>query len=41
MGAVVELRVYPGMPHTINEDELAAARSLLQGIISRKQEGSP
>jgi predicted esterase len=32
MGAEVELRVYPGMPHTINEEELDVARSLLQRI---------
>lgn len=31
MGAKVELRRYPGMPHTINQDELDAARALLQG----------
>lgn len=30
-GAVVDFRVYPGMAHTINKDELAAARTLLQG----------
>jgi predicted esterase len=29
MGAKVELRRYPGMPHTINEDELEACRKLL------------
>jgi predicted esterase len=29
MGAHVELRRYPGMPHVINEDELHAARALL------------
>lgn len=29
MGAKVELRRYPGMPHTINEDELEACRRLL------------
>jgi predicted esterase len=29
MGAKVELRRYPGMPHTINEDELEACRELL------------
>jgi predicted esterase len=32
MGASVDLRVYSGMPHTINDDEIAAARSLLQRI---------
>lgn len=34
MGADVELRRYPGMPHTINEDELEAARELLRGMQS-------
>jgi predicted esterase len=34
MGADVELRRYPGMPHTINEEELAAARSLLERIVA-------
>jgi predicted esterase len=29
MGAAVELRRYPGMPHTINQDELEEARRLL------------
>src|SRR3954471_22918437 len=35
MGAAVELRRYPGMPHTINDDELAAARSLIQAVASK------
>ena len=35
LGAVVDLRRYPGMPHTINEEELAAARALLQRIVER------
>src|SRR3954469_6680745 len=39
MGAEVELRRYPGMPHTINEDELNACRALLQHIVSGFQEG--
>jgi predicted esterase len=34
MGAVVELRRYPGMPHTINQDELAATRAVLQKVVS-------
>ena len=37
MGAKVELRRYPGMPHTINEDELDVCRKLLQSIIAAKQ----
>jgi phospholipase/carboxylesterase len=32
MGATVELRRYPGMPHTINDDELEACRALLKQI---------
>ena len=32
IGAVVDERIYPGMPHTINEDEIAAVRSLLAGV---------
>jgi predicted esterase len=32
MGAHIELRRYPGMPHTINSEELAAARSFIQAI---------
>jgi len=32
MGAAVELRRYPGMPHTINEDELTACRALLDRL---------
>jgi predicted esterase len=35
MGAKVQLRRYPGMPHTINDDELAACRTLLEAIIQR------
>jgi predicted esterase len=37
MGAEVELRRYPGMPHTINDEELAVARSLLERIAARQQ----
>ena len=36
MGAHVELRRYPEMPHTIDQDELDACRTLLQGILSVK-----
>jgi predicted esterase len=34
MGAAVELRRYPGMPHTINRDELTASRALLERVVS-------
>lgn len=32
MGAQIEVRRYPGMPHTINEDELEACRALLTAM---------
>jgi predicted esterase len=32
LGAVVEERIYPGMPHTINDDEIAAVRALLERL---------
>jgi predicted esterase len=32
MGGVVDLRVYPGMGHTVNADELAAARAILASL---------
>jgi predicted esterase len=32
MGATVELRRYPGMPHTINQDEIEACQALLIGM---------
>ncbi|HXI83852.1 MAG TPA: dienelactone hydrolase family protein [Verrucomicrobiae bacterium] len=41
MGAVVELRRYPGMPHTINDDELDACRKLLKGVIAANQKDRP
>ena len=39
MGAGVELRRYPGMPHTINEDELDACRALLGRRAPQAEEG--
>jgi hypothetical protein len=33
MGANVELRRYPGMPHTINTDEIDACRALLKELV--------
>lgn len=32
MGATVELRLYPGMGHTTNKDELAAVRTIMVGL---------
>lgn len=34
LGAAVELRRYPGMPHAINQDELEASRALLERVVS-------
>lgn len=34
MGANVDLRRYPGMPHTVNDEELASARTLLLGMVA-------
>jgi len=36
MGAKVELHRYPGMPHTISDDELDACRKLLQFAIKER-----
>jgi phospholipase/carboxylesterase len=33
LGGAVDLRIYPGMGHTINADEIAAARTLLSGLL--------
>jgi len=41
MGAQVELRRYPGLPHTVNQDELDACRELLQAMMSRNEEQRP
>jgi phospholipase/carboxylesterase len=37
MGATVELRRYPGMPHTISDEELAVSRDLLLRMIDAPQ----
>jgi predicted esterase len=41
MGAVVELRRYPGMPHTINDEELVIARAYLQKMTGRGSGATP
>ena len=35
LGAKVDLRRYPGMPHTVNQDELDACRTLLESLVSK------
>jgi predicted esterase len=37
MGAEVELRRYPGMPHTIDRDELDGARTLIERVIAAQE----
>jgi predicted esterase len=32
MGAVVDLRAYPGMAHIVNDDEISAARGMLDAV---------
>lgn len=34
MGASVDLRIYPGMGHSINHDELVAARVIVESVIA-------
>lgn len=33
LGAEVDARVYPGMAHTVNEDEVEAVKDLLNGLV--------
>ncbi len=35
LGGDVDVRIYPGMGHTINQDEIAAARALLTALVPR------
>jgi phospholipase/carboxylesterase len=35
MGAEVEVRRYPGLPHAVNEDEIDACRTLLQPLVQQ------
>ena len=39
MGADVTLRVYEGMDHVVNDDEIAIARNILQGVASAGADG--
>ena len=40
LGATVEVRRYPGMGHTINEDEIEACRTLLRAVASGDPPGA-
>jgi predicted esterase len=35
MGAVVTEKIYQGMSHTVNPDEIAAVRALLDGVVAK------
>jgi phospholipase/carboxylesterase len=39
MGATVQVRRYPGMPHSINEDELEVCRGLIAEVIASRASG--
>lgn len=34
LGAEVDLRIYPAMGHTVNEDELAAVRAMMAAVVA-------
>lgn len=34
MGAAVEVRRYPGQPHSVNQDEIEVCRGMLQSLVS-------
>jgi predicted esterase len=35
LGASVDARIYPGMPHTVNRDELEAVTALINAVAAR------
>jgi phospholipase/carboxylesterase len=37
MGADVTLRRYPGMPHTVSEDEIRSARPIIEGLVTPRK----
>ena len=34
MGARVETRIYPGMGHTVNDDEIRHVRALVEAVLA-------
>ena len=34
MGAEVDMRLYPGMGHSVNQDEIEAVRAMMEGIVA-------
>ena len=41
MGGQVDQRIYPGMPHTVNADELDACRALLERLTTASRTPNP
>ncbi|SDB50796.1 phospholipase/carboxylesterase [Pseudomonas sp. NFACC23-1] len=41
MGAAVQLRVYPGLAHEVNDEEIALGRALLQPLLNGPSTGQP
>jgi predicted esterase len=37
LGADVTMRLYPGMEHTVNEDELEAVRAIMRSVVSQAE----
>jgi predicted esterase len=40
LGGEVDMRIYPGMGHTINEDELEAVRGMMRAVLSSGPAGA-
>jgi len=38
LGAKVEVRRYPGMPHTVNDEELEICRAMVEGVLAAAAE---
>jgi phospholipase/carboxylesterase len=41
LGAAVDIRIYPGMGHTVNDDEIKAAKALVAGLANGAQANAP
>ena len=41
LGAIVTERIYPGLGHTINAEEITAARSLLDAVLAGGAQRAP
>jgi hypothetical protein len=35
MGAVVTMKLYPGMGHLVNEDEIAEVRTMMEAVAGK------